>query len=120
MDTAGTGKDLGINSYGINFSYLGEPGMESLERVPAWTLGLEHIPLQANSPNGLFQAQAGIVMNLRKSTTHRLELSAQNLLSLGSDLRGFQNITDTFRANSNSFAISMRYLNSKFGGAENR
>jgi hypothetical protein len=59
----------------------------------------------------------GSILNLNESVTSRWDIRVQNLLSVGSNLRAFSNVTDSYQADSNSFAASLRYLSSPFGKA---
>jgi hypothetical protein len=56
-------------------------------------------------------------VNLNKSITHLVDLKFQDIFSTGSRLSQFQNISDTFQADSNSIIAAIRYLNKPFGGA---
>jgi hypothetical protein len=115
INSASVGTDTGINSFGVNFEYFTTVGQEMFNRVPTWGAGVEHIVLGANSPGGLNQFSLGGVLNLNESVTNRLDLRAQGVVSVGSDLRAFQSVTDSFQADASSLAMSIRYLNSPFG-----
>ncbi len=117
IDSAGAGSDTAINSFGTSFSFLGEPGMESLEALPSWGFGFEQITRLPGASSGIHQVYAGALININKSTTNRLELGLLENLNWGSDLRSFTNITDTFRADANAFGASLRYLHSPYGAA---
>ena len=106
--------DSGLNSFGAAFGYLGAPGMESFESFPSFGIGYEYINM---SGRGLNQIYAGGTATIRKSVTNKLELGFQDLVSLGSDLRAFSSLTDTFTADSNAIAASLRYLHTPFGKA---
>jgi hypothetical protein len=115
IDSAGNATDAGINSFGANLEYLAPPGMEAFQRVPSWGVGAEYLPAYDRSPTGLGQLYAGGVLNLNQSVVHRWDLRAQDIVSVGSGLTAFQNVTDTYQANSNALAASLRYLYSPFG-----
>lgn len=115
INSAGYGTQGGVNSFGATFEYMAPVGNEMFQRVPYWGVGYEQITLSNNSPSGLHQGYAGGVVNLNESVTDRVDFRFQDILSLGSDLRTFGNITDTFQANSNAVAGSIRYLHSPFG-----
>ncbi len=106
----------GINSMGITFQYLESPGLENFSTVPSWGAGYEYIKLDTNSSSGLSQIYGGATINLNKSVTNLVDLRFQDTLSLGSSLSDFQNITDTFQADSNTIAMALRYLHKPFGG----
>lgn len=111
--SAGLGSATGINSFGATFESLADPGMEAFARVPHWGLAYErHL---VNS--GIDQFTAGGVFNLNTSVTGRWDLRLQNVLSLGSRLAGFRDVRDSFEADSNSTALSIRYLRTPFGKA---
>ncbi len=115
IDSAGIGTETKLNSFGATFEYMGTVGMEAFERVPAFGVGYEHVTLNANSPGGLHQIYGGGVINLNESVTDRLDLRVQDILSLGSDLDSLSSATDSFQANSNAVAASIRFLHSPFG-----
>jgi hypothetical protein len=115
INSAGLGTTGGINSFGATFEYMADVGQEMFQRVPYWGFGYEHITLANNSPTGLHQAYAGLVANINESVTNRWDFRLQDILSLGSDLQSFANMTDTFQGNSNAIAGSIRYLHSPFG-----
>lgn len=117
IDSTGQSTDTNINSMGVSFGRMGEPGMEALEWTPAWGIGYEHILDVPGAPKGIHQIYGGGVFNLRQSPTHRIELGIQNMVNWGSNLRSFNTVTDSFRADANTVAVSIRYLSSPFGGA---
>jgi hypothetical protein len=117
IDSAGLGTSSGLNSFGATFEYRADVGQEMFQRVPYWGVGYEHITLANNSPDGLNQAYGGLVLNLNESVTNRWDFRLQDIVSLGSDLRSFANITDSFQGNSNAVSGSIRYLHSPFGTA---
>ncbi len=115
IDSAGTGSGGKLNSFGVTLEYLSTPGMEAFQRVVSWGVGYEHLSVNQNASNGLHQIYGGGVMNLNQSVTNRWELRVQDIVSLGSELREFSNVTDTYQAASNALAMSVRYLDSPFG-----
>lgn len=115
INSAGFGTQSGINSFGATFEYKAEVGKELFQTIPYWGVGYEQITLSNSSPSGLHQGFAGMIVNLNESVTDRWDLRFQDILSLGSDLRGFSGVTDTYQSNSNAVAASIRYLHSPFG-----
>ena len=115
INSAGIGSDTGINSFGAEFQYMGTPGMEPFSRVPTFSFGFEHFTLPSNTTGGLHQIYAGGTLNLNTSVTNRWDLSVQDILGIGSTLKTFSNITDSFQANSNAASASLRYLYNPFG-----
>ena len=59
--------DVGMNSFGITFQYLGEPGLESFELFPSWGLGFERITENSKSSSGLNEFYFGGTMSLNRS-----------------------------------------------------
>jgi hypothetical protein len=115
INSADPTADAGFNSYGITFQYLAPPGLESFERIPAWALGYERIQVSSATASGINQAILGGTINLNESVTDRVELGLQDIYSWGSAANSFSSITDTFEADSNSIAASIRYLRTPFG-----
>ncbi len=107
--------DNGLNSFGVSFQYLGAPGLESFERFPSWGFGFERISVNTRTSSGVNQAYLGGQLNLNESVVNRVELGLQDIYSWGSSLASFQSVMNTFEANSNSAAVSLRYLHSPFG-----
>jgi hypothetical protein len=115
INSADGSGDIGINSAGLTFEYMGPPGMEAFQTVPSWGVGYEYLMPTGTSSRGLQEFYAGGVLNLNESVTDRIDLRVQNILSLGSDLKAFATVSDSFRADSNAVAASLRYLHSPFG-----
>ncbi len=117
INSANLGSDTGINSFGITLQYLAPPGLENFSTLPSYGFGYEYIKLSANAPSGLSQIYGGATINLNKSVTNLIDLRFQDILSLGSQLTSFQNVTDSFQADSNAAALALRYLYKPFGGS---
>ncbi len=117
INSANLGSDTGINSFGITLQYLAPPGLENFSTLPSYGFGYEYIKLSTNSPSGLSQIYGGATINLNRSVTNLVDLRFQDILSLGSQLTSFQNVTDTFQADSNAAALALRYLYKPFGGS---
>ena len=107
--------DSGMNSFGVTFQYLGAPGLESFERVPSWGFGYDRINVNSKTSASINQATLGGMINLNQSVVNRLELGIQDIYSWGSNVTSFSTITDSFEADSNSVAASIRYLHTPFG-----
>lgn len=116
INSAGIGSDTGINSFGAEFQYLGAPSMEPFEKVTNFGIGYEHFTLPGNTSSGLHQVYLGATVNLNSSVTKRIDLAVQDIAGFGSTLKSFRNITDSYQANSNVVAASLRYLVNPFGG----
>ena len=115
INSANIGTDSGLNSVGASFQYLSPPGLENFTTVPSYGVGYEFIKLDTNSLSGLSQIYGGATINMNKSVTNLVDLRIQDILSVGSTLTGFQNVTDTFQADSNAAAVAIRYLHKPFG-----
>lgn len=115
IDSAGTSSDSSINSFGATFGFMGEPGMDALETSPAWGIGFEQMTRLPSADSGIHEVYAGGIINVRKSPTNRLELGLQDTMNWGSQLRSFSSVTDSYRADANTVAASLRYLHSPFG-----
>lgn len=107
--------DEGLNSYGGTFGYLGEPGLENFERFPLWGLGYERIVLHRETAGAINQASVGALVSLNQSVTNRIEVAAQDIFSWGSSLDSLTDARQSFEADSNAMAASLRYLRSPFG-----
>jgi hypothetical protein len=117
INSADVNGDTGINSAGFTFQYLAPPGLENFERLPSWGFGYESIHLNTPSSSGISQVYAGGTMNINKSVTNLVDLRFQDILSTGSRLEDMQTLSDSYQADSNSVALSLRYLNNPFGMA---
>jgi hypothetical protein len=115
INSAGIGSDTGINSFGAEFQYLGPPGMDAFSTVPSFGFGYEHFTLVSETSSGLHQIYLGGTINLNQSVTNRWDLSLQDIAGFGSTLKTFRNVTDSFQANSNDIAASLRYMANPFG-----
>ncbi len=115
INSAGSSTDTGLNSYGVSFQRLGLPSLQHIEKVVSYGGGYEYRNVgKANGGNS--QAiYAGGVVNLKPSLTNLVDLRLLDTYTYGNNLNAFSNITDTFRANSNAVAASVRYLHSPFG-----
>jgi hypothetical protein len=111
----GPRSNSGINSFGALFQYLTTPGLEAFARFPSLGIGFEHITSVASATGGLYQLFGGGVMNLNESVTDRWDFRVQDVMSLGSDLRVFSFVQDTFVADSNAVSAALRHLHSPFG-----
>ncbi len=114
IDTVDAGSDPGVTSAGFNFEYRGPPGYEHLQFVRSAGFGYEHVNA-APSYGGINQVYAGGVINLKPSVTNLVDLRAQGITMFGSKLNQFSSVTDSFQADYNAMALSLRYLHSPFG-----
>lgn len=117
IDSSGTAdtQGTGLNSYGVSFQHLGAPSLEAVQRVVSYGAGFEHRNIGAAGGDKSDVLYGGGVINLRPGVTKRLDLRVQDIYSFGNNTRAFNSIADTYRANSNSIAASLRYLSSPFG-----
>ncbi len=117
IDSANTGSpgDTGLNSYGINYQYLGLPGLEAIERIVSYGGGYEHRSVARADGGSSSALYAGGVINLKPSLVNRVDLRILDNYTLGSELQSFRGVPDTFRADSNAVTAAVRYLHSPFG-----
>lgn len=115
INSARIGSDTGINSFGAEFQYLCPPSLEAFETFPSFGFGFEHFTLPTATSSGLHELYAGGSLNLNSSVTRRLELSLQDIAGFGSGLKIFKQVNDSYQANSNVIAASIRYLSNPFG-----
>lgn len=116
IDSASTSTgDASLNSYGVTLQYLNLPTLEAIERVVSFGGGFEARSV-GNSVGGHSDAAyAGGVINLKPSLTNRIDFRVQDIATFGNSLSAFHDITDGYRADSNSVAAAIRYLHSPFG-----
>jgi hypothetical protein len=105
-----------IDSIGVTFEQLNSlPELEALSRVVMWGFGGEHVFPGGALGDAQHVLYAGGAINLNTSVTNRIELKVQDILTFGSSISSFKKLSDTFAADSNALAMSLRYLNSPFG-----
>ncbi|HEV2471248.1 MAG TPA: hypothetical protein VGS41_01190, partial [Chthonomonadales bacterium] len=105
----------GLNSFGVNVTYQGPPGLEDIEKVPTWGAGYERQTIDQSSGGAANVLYAGVVYNINADPIDRLDLRLQDLYSFGNSLNRFQQVSDTFRASANAIAASLRFLHSRAG-----
>lgn len=115
IDSAGVGEGGGLNSFGASYQYLGNPALTSIERVPSWGAGVEHRAVTKAFGGASTVVYAGGVLNLAPSVTDRLDLRVLGQASFGNDTSAVASLNDTYRADQQSVAISLRSLHSPFG-----
>lgn len=115
ITTGGMVPYSGLNSFGATFQYLGTPGLEAFTRFPSLGFGVEHVTSLGAASGGLYQFYGGGVVNLNESVTDRWDLRVLEVVSLGSDLRSFGTVRETYEADSHAIAAALRYLHSPFG-----
>ena len=115
INSANTGGDTGINSYGFSIQHLGEPTLQAIESVVSYGAGYEMRNVGSANGGSSQAIYAGGVINLKPSETNRIDLRVLDNYTFGNNLSAFGNVTDTFRANSNALTAAIRYLHSPFG-----
>ncbi|MBS1723446.1 MAG: hypothetical protein JSS66_10890 [Armatimonadetes bacterium] len=116
IDSAGVSdSDSGLNSYGVTYQYLGNPALTSIERFPSYGLGFEHRAVKDSAGGASNVVYAGGVINLRPSVTNRLDLRILAQSSFGNDTSALATLNDTYRADHQAVAVSLRNLYSPFG-----
>ena len=115
INSAGTPGDTGLNSYGVSIQRLSPPTLEAIQKVVSYGAGYEYRSV-GKSDGGNSQAlYAGGVINLKPSLINLVDLRLLDTYTFGNNLNTFGSTADTFRANSNAIAASLRYLHSPFG-----
>lgn len=113
--TPGSVGQAGINSYGVAYQYQELAALETLKKVPLWGGGFERRSL-GNSEGGASNVlYGGLVYNIAPDPIDRIDVRVQDYYAFGNDTRTFGSVTDTFRADGNTIAVSLRYLHSPFG-----
>jgi hypothetical protein len=113
--TSSTVGQGGINSYGIAYQYQELTALENLKKVPLWGGGFERRSLGNGEGGASNVVYGGIVYNIAPDPVDRIDLRVQDYYAFGNDTRAFNTVTDTFRADGNTIAVSLRYLHSPFG-----
>ncbi|MHB8636214.1 MAG: hypothetical protein ACYC96_07055 [Fimbriimonadaceae bacterium] len=104
-----------LNSAGVNYQYMALPTDAQLARLVSCGAGYEHRAVPQAFGGSSEAVYAGGVLNLIPSLTHSVDLKLIDTLTFGNSTASFGTIGDTFRANANAVAASLRLLNSPFG-----
>ncbi len=115
INSSGNADDTGINSYGVSFQHLSPPTLEAVQKVVSYGAGYEYRSLSRANGNSSQAIYAGGIINLKPSLVNLVDLRLLDTYTFGNNLSAFGTITDSFRANSNAIAASLRYLHSPFG-----
>ncbi len=116
IDSAGVGEsNTGLNSFGVSYQFLGNPALTSIERVPTWGAGFEHRALKQSAGGASNVVYVGGVLNLRPSVINKLDLRLLAQSTFGNDTNVLTSLNDTYRADQQSVALSLRSLHSPFG-----
>ncbi|CAN5564204.1 hypothetical protein BH11ARM1_BH11ARM1_12510 [soil metagenome] len=116
IDSAGVGEsNTGLNSYGVSYQILGNPALTSIERLPSWGIGFEHRALKDSAGGPSNAVYLGGVLNLRPSVTNKLDLRLLAQSTFGNGTAALTSLNDTYRADQQSVALSVRSLHSPFG-----
>ena len=105
----------GINSYGVAYQYQELAALETLKKVPLWGGGFERRSLGNGEGGASNVVYGGLVYNIAPDPIDRIDVRLQDYYAFGNDTRAFGGATDTFRADGNTIAMSLRYLHSPFG-----
>lgn len=105
----------GINSFGLAYQYQELTALEALKKVPLWGAGYERRTLGAGEGSASNVVYGGLVYNIAPDPVDRVDLRFQDYYAFGNNTRAFATVTDTFRADGNTAALSLRYLHSPFG-----
>ena len=115
IDSAGGDTGSGINSVGVSFQFRNVPTLEALQRVVTYGVGFEHRDIQKSAGGNSDVIYGGGVVNLNRSVVNRTDLRLFAAKSFGSDVNSLTNLTDTFRSDATSVALSLRNHYSPFG-----
>ncbi len=116
IDSAGVGESgTGLNSYGVSYQFLGSPALTSIERVPSWGIGVEQRAIKQSAGGSSTVVYGGGVLNLRPSVTNKLDLRLLAQASFHNDTNVLTSLNDSYRADQQSIALSLRNLHSPFG-----
>lgn len=116
IDSAGVGDGgTALNTVGISYQFLGNPALTSIERVPSWGVGFEHRAVKASAGGASNVIYLGGVLNLKPSVTNRLDLRLLAQTTFGNDTNTLTSLNDTYRADQQAVAFSLRSLQSPFG-----
>lgn len=116
IDSAAVGEsDTGLNSFGVDYQFMGDPTLTSIERVPSWGVGIEHRAVKKTAGGASTVICGGGVLNLRPSLTNRLDLRLLAQSSFGNGTDALASLNDSYRADQQSLALSIRSLHSPFG-----
>ncbi len=113
--TAATVGQGGINSYGVAYQYQELAALEALKKVPLWGAGFERRSLGNGEGGASNVVYGGLIYNIAPDPVDRIDVRVQDYYAFGNDTRAFGTVTDTFRADGNTTAVSLRYLHSPFG-----
>lgn len=117
IDSAGIGGSggTGLNSYGASYQYQNTPTLDAIQRIVSYGVGFEHRPVSSAFGGKSDALYAGGVINLRPSLTDRVDLRLLDNYTFGNNTKTFTTVGDTYRADANTLAASLRYLHSPFG-----
>lgn len=116
IDSAGVGEsDSGLNSFGVDYQYEGNPALTTIERAPHYGIGFEHRAVTRAAGGASDVVYGGGVLNLQPGLVHKLDLRFLGQASFGNDTTSLGSLNDTYRADQESIALSVRNLYSPFG-----
>jgi hypothetical protein len=116
IDSAGVGQsDSGLNSVGISFQYEGNPALRTIDRFPSFGFGVESRAVNKSFGGTSNVFYGGGVLNLQPGLVDKLDLRLLGQVSFGNDTNSLTTLNDTYRADQESIALSLRKLYSPFG-----
>ncbi len=115
IDSAGLGTGTDLNSFGASYQYAPVPGLESLPTLVSYGIGYEHRSIPNAFGGGSDAIYGGGEVNLRRSITNRLDFRVFDAYTFGNSTNSISSFNDSYRADANAIAASIRYLNSPFG-----
>ncbi|MBI1756448.1 MAG: hypothetical protein HYR64_04995 [Fimbriimonas ginsengisoli] len=116
IDSAGVGEgDTGLNSFGLSYQYEGNPALKTIERVPSFGAGFEHRAVKQSAGGASDVIYAGGILNLQPGLVNKLDLRFLGQATFGNDTAALSSLNDTYRADQQAIALSLRKLYSPFG-----
>jgi len=115
IDSVNSGTGTGLNSYGGIFQFETVPTLEPIATIVNYGIGYEHRSIP-NSLGGSSDAiYGGGTINVKRGVTNRLDLRVFDAYTTNNNTNSIGTVNDTYRANANAIAVTLRYLNSPFG-----
>ncbi len=116
IDTAGVGEsDSGLNAFGATYQYEGNPALTTIERAPTYGVGFEHRAVDKSAGGASNVFYAGGVLNLQPGLVNKLDIRVLGQVTFGNDTATLNTLNDSYRADQQAIALSLRKLYSPFG-----
>lgn len=115
IDSAGLGTGTDLNSFGASYQYEPIPGLEALPTVVNYGIGFEHRAIPSSFGGQSNAIYGGGEVNLKRSLTNRVDFRIFDAYTFGNSTNTIASMNDSYRADSNAIAASIRYLDTPFG-----